>query len=119
MRTPIVSVKVDTSTIRCAEMMIENNISSLVIRDGTSRSYLTYQTIFNYTPFVITQYHSLDIGSSPLVPITMKSTFSLSAYSTIEHVIDIEGRMRTEDMPDTVKNHIESKKSNSKVLPLL
>lgn len=38
MRMPIVSVNVDTSINRCTEMMIENNISSLVIRDGTSRS---------------------------------------------------------------------------------
>ena len=38
MRMPIVSVNVDTSINRCTEMMIENNISSLVIRDGTSSS---------------------------------------------------------------------------------
>ena len=41
MRTLIVSVNVDTSINRCAEMMIENNISSLVIRDGTSLNILT------------------------------------------------------------------------------
>jgi CBS domain-containing protein len=41
MKTPIVSVNVDTSINRCAEMMIENNISSLVIKDGISLNILT------------------------------------------------------------------------------
>ncbi|MGC1134068.1 MAG: CBS domain-containing protein [Nitrososphaeraceae archaeon] len=41
MRTPIVSVNTDTSIKRCGEMMIENNISSLVVRDGTSLNILT------------------------------------------------------------------------------
>lgn len=41
MRTPIVSVNTDTSIKRCGEMMIENNISSLVVRDRTSLNILT------------------------------------------------------------------------------
>jgi CBS domain-containing protein len=36
MRTPIVTVGVDFSINKCAKMMIENNISSLVVIDGTS-----------------------------------------------------------------------------------
>jgi CBS domain-containing protein len=41
MRTPIVTVNVDTSIDRCAKMMIENNISSLVVTDGTSLNVQT------------------------------------------------------------------------------
>ncbi len=41
MRTPIVTVGVDTSINKCAEVMIENNISSLVITDGNSLNILT------------------------------------------------------------------------------
>jgi CBS domain-containing protein len=42
MRTPIVTVNHDASIKRCAEVMIENDISSLVITDhGTSISILT------------------------------------------------------------------------------
>ena len=35
------SVNTDTSIKRCGEMMIENNIKSLVVRDGTSLNILT------------------------------------------------------------------------------
>ena len=41
MRTPIFTVDADTSINRCAKMMIENNISSLVVKDGTSVNILT------------------------------------------------------------------------------
>jgi CBS domain-containing protein len=41
MRTPISTVDADTSINRCAKMMIENNISSLVVKDGTSVNILT------------------------------------------------------------------------------
>jgi CBS domain-containing protein len=41
MRTPIFTVSVDTSIDRCAKMMIENNISSLVVKDGTILNILT------------------------------------------------------------------------------
>ncbi|MGA7367503.1 MAG: CBS domain-containing protein [Nitrososphaeraceae archaeon] len=41
MRTPIVTVNADASINRCAEVMIENDISSLVITDGTSLNILT------------------------------------------------------------------------------
>ena len=34
MRSPIVTVSIDASINRCAKMMIENNISSLVVIDG-------------------------------------------------------------------------------------
>ena len=48
MRTPIVSVNIDTNINRCAEMMIENNISSLVVRDGTSLYILTKSDLVKY-----------------------------------------------------------------------
>jgi len=48
MRTPIVSVNIDTSINRCAEIMIENNISSLVVRDGTSLYILTKSDLVKY-----------------------------------------------------------------------
>lgn len=41
MRTPIVTVNGDASINICAEMMIKNNISSLVVPDGTSLNILT------------------------------------------------------------------------------
>jgi CBS domain-containing protein len=41
MRSPIFTVDVDTSINKCAKMMIDNNISSLVVRDGTSLDILT------------------------------------------------------------------------------
>ena len=41
MRTPIFTVDVDTSINKCAKMMIENNISSLVVKDSTSLNILT------------------------------------------------------------------------------
>jgi CBS domain-containing protein len=48
MRTPIVSVNTDTSIKRCGEMMIENNISSLVVRDGTSLNILTKSDLVKF-----------------------------------------------------------------------
>lgn len=48
MRTPIVSVDVDTSINRCAEMMIENNISSLIVRDNTSLNILTKSDLVKF-----------------------------------------------------------------------
>ena len=53
MRTPIVSVNVDTSINKCAEMMIENNISSLVIRDGTSLNILTKSDLVKFMLIII------------------------------------------------------------------
>jgi CBS domain-containing protein len=41
MRTPIFTVSVDTSINKCAKMMIENNISSLVVKDGNTLNILT------------------------------------------------------------------------------
>ena len=41
MRMPVVTVKHDANIIRCAEVMIENDISSLVITDGNSLNILT------------------------------------------------------------------------------
>ena len=41
MRIPIVTIDPDASINRCAEVMIENNISSLVITDGNSLNILT------------------------------------------------------------------------------
>ncbi len=41
MRTPIVTVRLDTSINSCAKMMIDNNISSLVITDDNSLKILT------------------------------------------------------------------------------
>jgi CBS domain-containing protein len=41
MRTPIVTEGVDASITKCAEVMMENNISSLVITEGTSLNILT------------------------------------------------------------------------------
>jgi CBS domain-containing protein len=41
MRTPIFTVSIDTNINKCAKMMIENNISSLVVKDGTSLNILT------------------------------------------------------------------------------
>jgi len=41
MRTPVVTVNGDASINKCAEMMINNNISSLVASDGTSLNILT------------------------------------------------------------------------------
>lgn len=87
-----------------------NKASYLYVR--TFKQFLNLYTL-RYYPIPISRY-----WISPPVPITMKSKFSLSAYSAIEHVIDIEGGMRT-DMPDTVQDPMESNKSNSKVLPLL
>jgi CBS domain-containing protein len=41
MRAPILTVGMDTNINRCAKMMIENNISSLVVMNGTSLNILT------------------------------------------------------------------------------
>ena len=41
MRTPIFTVSIDTNINKCAKMMIENNISSLVVKDDTSLNILT------------------------------------------------------------------------------
>jgi len=41
MRTPIITVNPDVTLKRCAEMMIENDISSLVITNDTSLNILT------------------------------------------------------------------------------
>ncbi len=41
MRTPILTVGMDTNINICAKMMVENNISSLVVTNGTSLNILT------------------------------------------------------------------------------
>ena len=41
MRAPILTVGMDTNINRCAKMMIENNISSLVVMNGNSLNILT------------------------------------------------------------------------------
>ena len=41
MRAPILTVGMDTNINRCAKIMIENNISSLVVMNGTSLNILT------------------------------------------------------------------------------
>jgi len=48
MRMPIVTVNPDASINRCAGVMIENNISSLVIIDGTSLNILTKSDLVKY-----------------------------------------------------------------------
>ena len=41
MRTPVLTVSFDASINRCAKLMIENNISSLVVINGTSLNIMT------------------------------------------------------------------------------
>jgi CBS domain-containing protein len=48
MRTPLVTVNPDATVKRCAEMMIENDISSLVITNGTSLNILTKSDLVKF-----------------------------------------------------------------------
>jgi CBS domain-containing protein len=41
MRTSVVAVSLDASIARCAKVMIESNISSLVVINGTSLNMIT------------------------------------------------------------------------------
>jgi CBS domain-containing protein len=48
MRTPIFTVNPDVALERCAEMMIENDISSLVITNGTTLNILTKSDLVKF-----------------------------------------------------------------------
>jgi CBS domain-containing protein len=48
MRTPIITVNPDVTLKRCAEMMIENDISSLVITNDTSLNILTKSDLVKF-----------------------------------------------------------------------
>ena len=80
MRTPILTVEMDTNINRCAKMMIENNISSLVVTNGTSLNILTKSDLVK---LYAEQYKNISLVSEFMT----EDVFTVSPSHSIHTVI--------------------------------
>ncbi|HYA81967.1 MAG TPA: CBS domain-containing protein [Candidatus Bathyarchaeia archaeon] len=108
MRTPVVTISIDASITRCAKVMIENNISSLVVMNGTSLNIMTKSDLVRlYAEHYRKTYHVSDFMTKNVCTISPSHSLHTALVFMIKYKIsrvvvtkgkEIEGIITSRDL---------------------